>query len=136
MRISGMIIGTKMKAPVSDGWRSGNGRASRRQGAQNRGEDGGGGPDHQAVAKGVEQDAVAKEGLVPFQGKAFPVEAGLGLVERKDDEQDDGEIKEGEDQGRPTSAKPADQGGSVRQVPAPGTGKFSNHRGNDHPPEA
>ena len=103
------------------------------EGAEDGGEEGGGDPDHEGVAEGVEQNAVLEKSLVPFQGEAFPAEAGLGLVEGKDDEQDDGKIKKGKDEGGPTAAQPADQSGSARQVPATGPSHVSNHRCRHHP---
>ena len=96
------------------------------QRAEDGGQEGGSGADHQTVAEGVEQHPVVEEGFVPFQGEPLLAEAGLGLVEGEDDQQDNGKIKKGKDQGRPTSPEPADQRGSVRAHPT--TGCFSRHR--------
>ena len=55
-----------------------------------------------------------EKGIVPFEGESFPYKATFGLVEGKENEKKNGEVKKGEDEGGPRTAEPANEFRPVR----------------------
>ena len=70
--------------------------------------------DDETVLKRRQEDPIFQKRGIPFQRKPFPANVETRAVERKDDQEEDRDVKEGEDQRRPRPKDPALKAAALR----------------------
>ena len=102
--VRGMLFTDQARGADAGGaWRKADGRG----GAGDGGDDGGQNGHQQRGLEGVQHRPVQEQFGIPVQGEAAPYRVGLGVVEGKDDQHEDGGIEEEEhdDQKKPLETK-------------------------------
>ena len=90
------------------------------QGRQQRGYHG----DEEGVGKGLKDDLVVEQFLVPLEGEPGPNTAGFVFIERIDDENEDGRIQEEHDQAHIAPGEPALFHSSIASLSSPSSNIF------------